>query len=63
MKVLITLTMEVPNEKNLDEAEELIQNWMSEADYVMKFRHSNERRLPTDPCVQEVQELPEIKKF
>ena len=63
MKVLITLTMEVPNEKNLDEVEELIQNWISEADYVMKNRHFNERRLPTDPCVQEVQEFPEIKKF
>ena len=57
MKVKVTLTMDVPNEQNLDEIEELIQNWMSESDYVMRNRHFNERRLPNDPVVIDVEQL------
>ena len=57
MKVIVTLTMDVPNVKNLDDAYDLIQNWASESDYLMRERHFNERQLPTDPCIQEVKEL------
>lgn len=44
-------------EQNLDEIEELIQDWMSEADYVMRNRHPNEKRLPNDPVVIDVEQL------
>lgn len=59
MKVLITITMDVPNVTDEDTAYDLIQNWVSESDYVMSQRHFNERSLPTNPSIQEVKNINE----